>query len=101
MMPRPQKQCLYRNAFITYDYDKDIFHYSHEVAEIFGDHFDKRPLWDILDETGIASAESGKIFRKTLDALIADQSRTVANEELSMRADSDYKKVNTIYSMLV
>ena len=97
MMPRPQKQCLYRNAFITYDYDKDIFHYSHEVAELFGDHFDKRPLWDILDETGIAATGTGKIFRKALNALIADDSRTVANEELSMRADSDYKKVNTIF----
>ncbi|MBR6923547.1 MAG: diguanylate cyclase, partial [Oscillospiraceae bacterium] len=96
-MPRPQKQCLYRNAFITYDYDNDKFIYTPEVTDLFGDYFDDRPLWQILDEDGIASAGTGKLVKDTITGLIDSSDKTIAAEELSMKAADDYKKVNTIF----
>ncbi|MBP0960693.1 MAG: bifunctional diguanylate cyclase/phosphodiesterase [Oscillospiraceae bacterium] len=96
-MPRPQKQCLYRNAFITYDYDNDKFIYTPEVTDLFGDHFDDRPLWQIFENDDIASAGTGKLVKDTLTDLINDGTRTVADKELNMKADNDYKRINAIF----
>ena len=97
MMPGSQKQCLYRNAFITYDYDNDKFTYSPEVSDLFDVQFDDKPLWQIIDEDCISSAGTGNTVRETIRDLIADDSQTIVVRELSMRSADDYRKVNTIF----
>ena len=79
-MPGPQKQSLYRNAFITYDYCTNKFTYTPEVTDLFGDHFDDRPLWQILDEENLSSAGTGKLVKDTLTKLINSTSETVDSE---------------------
>ena len=96
MMPGSQKQCLYRNAFITYDYDNDKFTYSPEVSDLFDVQFDDKPLWQIIDEDCISSAGTGNTVRETIRDLIADDSQTIVVRELSMRSADDYRKYNIL-----
>lgn len=94
------KNRLYCNSHVIYNYGSNTFIYTPSVIKMFGNYFDDRPMWQIMSEESIASFSSCEEFRDILNRMSDDSfSENSVFTELNMKtSDDQYKKINVVFT---
>ncbi len=81
-----------KNLLLTYDSSKDEFLYPAEINEFFAGSFDARPVWQILVEDDITSAEQAEQMRtRFYDIIDACSPKVTFNEYMFKSIDGTWR----------
>ncbi len=98
-MKNTEKSNLFCTAHLVYSYDTGVFVYTPSMTDMFGSHFDSRPLWQIFSDDNIGSQSSASLFRDTLLSIgTDDEDRDIVFRELNVKtADDQYRCVLAVF----